>query len=369
MTLKLRYDDEHALLRDEARRWLAERVTPAELRRLAKDARGDDPSLWKALAELGWTGLAVPERFGGAGLGALHTAVLLEECGRRLLPSPLLPTLLTARLLDLAGDETQRERWLPRIARGELVAALAHVEADGAWQASETRASCAGGRVSGAKHCVWAAPSADLFVVPVLKNGALRFALVEASAGGVAVEPEVGLDPSRRQGRVRFENAPAELLAGEGEAAWRAFLAFAWLALAAEMAGGADAALALTAEYAKTREQFGKPIGSFQAIKHPLVNVLIAVEELRTLVYAAAAAIEAGDAEAETLARMAKAAASETYPWACSRAVQFHGGYGFTDDCDAHLYLRRAQCTRPAFGDARQQRAAIAATLLDVPAA
>jgi alkylation response protein AidB-like acyl-CoA dehydrogenase len=121
----------------------------------------------------------------------------------------------------------------------------------------------------------------------------------------------------------------------------------------------------MTAAYAQTRVQFDRPIGSFQAIKHPLVNVLIAVEQLRSLVYAAASALDAGDAEAPLLAHMAKAAASEAYPFACSRAVQFHGGYGFTEDCDAHLYLRRALASRPAFGDARELRASLAAALLD----
>jgi alkylation response protein AidB-like acyl-CoA dehydrogenase len=365
MSFTLRYDEEHALLRDGARRWLAERVTPAVLRRLAADARGDDPALWRELAALGWTGLVVPEAQGGAGLGAVHLAVLAEESGRRLLPAPLLPTLLAAKLIELAADAAQRERHLPAIARGEIVATLPHVEPDGAWDAGATRATCAGGRISGTKHHVWAAPSAQRLVVPAREGATLRLALVHAGAGGVEIEPERGVDPSRRSGRVRLTEVECELLSGDADAAWRAFRPWAWLALAAEMAGGADAVLALTAAYAVTRVQFDKPIGSFQAIKHPLVNVLIAVEQLRTLVYAAASALDAGDPEAERLARMAKAAASEAYPFACSRAVQFHGGYGFTEDCDAHLYLRRALASRPALGDAREHRAAIAAGLLE----
>jgi alkylation response protein AidB-like acyl-CoA dehydrogenase len=367
MTVRLRYDDDCALLRDEARRWLAERVTPAELRRLAQDARGDEPAWWKQLAELGWTGLVAPEKCGGAGLGALHLAVLCEETGRQLLPAPLLPTLLASKLIELAADDEQRERWLPRVARGEAIASVAHVEASGAWEAGETSATLAAGVLGGAKSHVWAAPSAQLLVVPAREaaSGALRIALVEAGARGVTVEAESVIDPSRRQGRVRFAGAACDVLAGDAEAAWRAWLPWAQLALAAEMAGGADAALAMTAAYAQTRVQFDRPIGSFQGIKHPLVNVLIAVEQLRTLVYAAASALDAGDREAPLLARMAKAAASEAYPFACSRAVQFHGGYGFTADCDAHLYLRRALASRPAFGDARVQRAAIAEALLD----
>jgi alkylation response protein AidB-like acyl-CoA dehydrogenase len=201
MSSALRYDEEHALLRAEARRWL-EHITPAELRRLAKDHRGDAPETWRELAVLGWTGLVIPEAQGGAGLGAVHLAVLAEESGRQLLPSPLLPTLLAGKLIELAGDAAQRERWLPGVARGETVGALAHVEPDGAWEAGATRATLAGGRVSGAKHHVWAAPTAQLLVAPAREGDALRFCVLRADAPGVAVEPEVGVDPWR--GTVRF---------------------------------------------------------------------------------------------------------------------------------------------------------------------
>lgn len=370
MTVRLRYDEDHALLRDEARRWLAEHVTPAELRRLANDARGDDPACWKQLGELGWTGLVIPEKCGGAGFGAMHLAVLAEESGRKLLPAPLLPTLLAAKLIELAGSAAQRERWLPGIASGAGIATVAHAEANGAWEASATTCALEGARVSGTKSYVWAAPTAQWFVVPARErsSGALRLVVVEAGDALVTAEAERALDPSRRQGRVRFEHAACDALAGDAEAAWRAWLPWAQTALAAEMAGGADAALAMTAAYAQTRVQFERPIGAFQAIKHPLVNVLVSIEQLRSLVVAAASALDAGAAEAALLARMAKAAASETYPFACSRAVQFHGGYGFTEDCDAHLYLRRALASRPAFGDARELRAAIASALLDAGA-
>ena len=371
MTVQLGYDEDHALLREQARRWLAGRVTPAELRRLASDARGDEPAWWKLLSELGWAGLVAPEKCGGAGLGAVALAVLCEETGRALLPSPVLATLLASKLIELAANDAQRERWLPRIARGEALATIAHVEARGVWEADATSAQLDAGRVSGAKAHVWAAPTAQLFVVPVREQAggdasrALRIAVVEANAPGVTALAEATLDASRRQGRVHFERAECDVLAGDGDAAWRAWRPWAQTALAAEMAGGADAALVMTAAYAQTRVQFDRPIGSFQAIKHPLVNVLVAIEQLRTLVYTAASALDAGSSEAPLLARMAKAAASEAYPFACSRAVQFHGGYGFTEDCDAHLYLRRALASRPAFGDAREQRAAIASALLE----
>ena len=171
MTVQLGYDEDHALLREQTRRWLAGRVTPAELRRLAKDARGDEPAWWKQSSELGWAGLVAPEKCGGAGLGAVALAVLCEETGRALLPSPRLATLLASKLIEFAANDAQRERWLPRIARGEALATVAHVEASGAWAADATSALLDAGRVSGAKAHVWAAPTAQLFVVPVREQG------------------------------------------------------------------------------------------------------------------------------------------------------------------------------------------------------
>jgi alkylation response protein AidB-like acyl-CoA dehydrogenase len=257
--------------------------------------------------------------------------VLLEETGRRLLPAPLLSSTLAALALALDGSEAQRARWLPALASGESRLVLA------------------------TGPSVWGAERADALVAPAA--GGIE--VIETRAGELRVEPEVVLDRTRRSARVARNGAPlAPAPPSDRLTTW------ACLALAAEMAGGADALLALTSAYAATREQFGKPIGSFQAVKHPLVNVLVGVESLRSLVYAAASALDAGSADAETLARMAKAKACDVYVFAASRAVQLHGGYGFTIDCDAHLYFKRAQTTRPAFGDAMSQRRWLAARLL-----
>jgi len=336
MNPAVRCDEEHALLRTEARRWLDERFPIARVRALAESDSGEDAADWQELAALGWLGLCVPEKHGGAGLGAVHLAVLLEETGRRLLPCPLLSSTLAALVLVQSGSEEQRARWLPPLVSGESRFALA----------TEPR------------H-VWGAALADRLVARVGED----FAVLDARATGV--EPEVVLDRTRRAGRLgRVSAGPGEKLpASAGEALAR-LTPWACLALAAEMAGGADALLTLTSAYTATREQFGKPIGSFQAVKHPLVNVLIGVEGLRSLVYAAATALDAGDPDAETLARMAKAKACDVYVFAASRAVQLHGGFGFTLDCDAHLYLKRAQTTRPTFGDAMHQRRWLAEKLL-----
>jgi acyl-CoA dehydrogenase len=363
----LRYDEEHALLRDQARRWFAERSPVAAARRLSDDPRGDDPQLWKELAQLGWLGLVVPEAHGGSGLGFTHVAVLLEEAGRQLLPSPLLPSTLAALAIGRGGSEAQRARLLPGIAAGDVLVSLALVEPDGGWQAADTRAVRARGRLSGEKHHVWAAPTADLFIVPFRENGAARLALVAAAAEGVTVVPEIGLDRTRRSGRVVLRDvavAGDAIFPVAAEEVLAHLLPRACTALAAEMAGGADALLKMTAAYAATRVQFGRPIGSFQAVKHPLVNVLIALEHGRSLVYAAAAALDADAPDAELLARMAKAQLNETYMFAAARAVQSHGGFGFTIDCDVHFYFKRAYTSRPAFGDAMHHRRWIADRLV-----
>jgi alkylation response protein AidB-like acyl-CoA dehydrogenase len=340
MNTPIGYDEEHALLRAEARRWLAERFPIARVRALADSDSGEDPSDWQELASLGWLGLCVPEKYGGAGLGAVHLSVLMEETGRRLVPSPLLSSTLAALAIAQSGSEEQRERWLRPLAAGESRFALAL-----------------------GRDAVWGAELADAFVA---RRGD-RFAIVSARAAGARIDPEIVLDRTRRSARVSLDavslDGAAFLPANAGDVLAR-LTPWACLALAAEMAGGADALLELTSAYTATREQFGKPIGSFQAVKHPLVNVLIGVESLRSLVYAAATALDAGDADAEALARMAKAKACDVYVFAASRAVQLHGGFGFTLDCDAHLYLKRAQTTRPAFGDAMHQRRWLAERLL-----
>ncbi len=359
MAVTLRYDETHALLRQEARRWLGERFPLGRVRALADSARGEDPGDWKALAELGWLGLALDESEGGAGLGATALAVVLEECGRALLPCPLLGSTLAGLALAFGGSLEQKARWLPPIARGETRVALAHVGPDGAWRAEDAGVVLAGRRLRGALARVEGGAEADLFVVLVREDGQPRLALVEATAPGVARAAENALDRTRRTARLSLENVALSAEALLPQPAARVFerlLPIACVALAAEMAGGADALLATTSAYAATRAQFERPIGSFQAVKHPLVNVLIQVESLRSLVYAAASALESGAAEAESLARMAKAAASDAYVFAASRAVQLHGGFGFTQDCDAQLFFKRAQTTRGAWGDALHHR-------------
>lgn len=364
---RLVFTDEQAHLREEARRWLAARSSMEAVRSLLTDRGGDDPAAWRELGAMGWLGIVTPQAHGGAGLGAVELAVLAEETGRALLATPLLGHVLASMVIGIGGSEAQRASWLPRLASGEIRAAWAHVEPDGAWRAAETTTRLEGGRLRGAKSFVTAADSADLFCVPVAGGAHVRIILVRRDADGVRVEAEEVLDRTRRQGRLFLEDVTVEsdaLLERAAVEVEESLLPLAWTAIAAEAVGGADAALAMTAAYAAEREQFGKAIGSFQAIKHPLVNVLIATEQARSLVYAAACAIAQTSADAVLLSHMARAAAAEAYGFATSRAIQFHGGFGFTEECDAHLYRRRALASRSAFGGPDYHRTRVADLVL-----
>jgi alkylation response protein AidB-like acyl-CoA dehydrogenase len=365
------FTPEHELLRDSARRFLEARCPVSEVRRLAEDPLGHDPKLWRDLAELGWLGLVLPEAHGGAGLGHLHLALLLEEMGRALLPSPFFGCLLAGIALREGGSEAQRARWLPAIASGETLATLAVCEPGTSWEpdAVDARAEAADGGfvLRGRKTHVEGAATAQLVVAPFReRDGGIALFAVELPAPNVRIEREIGVDATRRAGRMDFEGVCVGTdarLAGDGLRALRATWLRGWAALAAEMVGGADAVLEMTRRYAIVRKQFDRPIGSFQAVKYPLVDTLVGVELARTHALAAAALLDRSPEAAEPLARMAKALASEVYPAAVRRGVQLHGGFGFTIDCDVQLYFKRALASRGTLGDGVHHRRHLAENL------
>jgi alkylation response protein AidB-like acyl-CoA dehydrogenase len=368
---QLAWTGDHDLLRVTARRLLAERCPIAEVRRLAGDAAGFDRGLWRELAELGWTGLHLPERVGGAGLDHLSMALLLEESGRALYPGPLLATALGGLAIARAGAPSQASRLLPDIAAGRTIATIALVEGASSWQLDAVSATAEpvedGYRLRGEKvHVPWA-QAADLLIAPVRWEGGIALFAVPLAGEGIEVEAEVPLDPTRRIARVRFDGATvpadARLLGAAGGALLSDLLAPALAYLAAEMAGAAAAALDMTCAYARERVQFDRPIGAFQAVKHPLVDVLIAVERARSLALGAAAALDHAPDHALRAARMAKVAAEEALLFASDRAVQLHGGFGFTWDCDAHLYYKRALASAATWGDALHHRRALVGDL------
>ncbi len=368
---RLAYSGEHDLLRTTARRVLGERCPARELRRLAADPTGFDRALWRELSELGWPGLHLSERVGGAGLDHLSMALVLEEAGRVLYPGPLLTTALGGLAVARASAPEQAARLLPDIAAGRTIASLALVEGADSWELDAVAAAAEpveeGYLLHGEKvHVAWA-EVADLLVAPFRWEGGISLFAVPLAGERIAIEPEVPLDPTRRLARVRLDGArvpaDARLLGAAGGAVLHDLLAPALAYLAAEMVGAAGAALDMTCAYARERVQFDRPIGAFQAVKHPLVDVLIAVERARSLALGAAAALSHAPDHALRAARMAKVAAEEALLGACDRAVQLHGGFGLTWDCDAHFYYKRALASAATWGDALHHRRALVGDL------
>jgi alkylation response protein AidB-like acyl-CoA dehydrogenase len=356
------FTEEHEFLRGEIERFLRERAPLERVRQIARTPAGYAPELWAEMAELGWTGLLIPEEHGGAGLDWAHAAVLLESTGRGLLPSPLLSTLLASWAIRERGSAAQQQHWLPRLARGRSIATLALFESLQCFGSADVqtrarRESDGSYRLSGDKTFVHDVGSADLFVVAAQSEAGMLLALVERGASGVEARPHPTLDATKRMGTLHLDEArvePGALLSAPPQA--RAHLArildAAAVGCAAEMVGAAAAALALTVDYAKQREQFGQPIGRFQGVKHPLAEMYVDVETARSLVTDAAWALDGAPAELPRAAAMAKAYATEAFARVGLETIQLHGAIGYTAEYDAQLYYKRSKWARPAFGDA-----------------
>jgi alkylation response protein AidB-like acyl-CoA dehydrogenase len=337
-----------------------------ELRRTVRtllDRRSDkrraayDPDLWQLLAgQVGAHSLAIPEEYGGAGFTLLESHLVLEELGAALTPSPFSSTTLAAQAILACGNEEAKQRLLPAIATGETVATLAWAEKSGSWDTGSMRASVdADGRLNGVKRHVLDGADADAFVVVAVD--ATGVGLYEVARTDALVTPAVTVDPTRPQATVTFEAAPATaLLTGaEADAALGRVLDLACVALSAEQVGAAQRALDLTVDYAKTRVQFGRPIGSFQAVKHRLADLFTLVESARSVSYAAAEAAVSGH-ELSIAAARAKAYCSEAFSTVAGEAIQLHGGIGITWEHDIHLYFKRAHATAQLFGSPAEHR-------------
>lgn len=355
------FAEEHEFLRSEIERFLRTRAPLERVRQIARTPGGHAPELWTEMAELGWTGLLIPEPHGGAGLDWAHAAVLLECTGRGLLPAPLLSTLVASWAIREHGSAEQKERWLPRLARGESIATLALFESLQCFDSADvqTRARRDGDatRLSGDKAFVHDVGSADLFVVAAQGESGLVLALVERGAAGVETLPHSTLDATKRMGTLRLREARIESTAllsspPQSRAHLARILDAAAVGCAAEMVGAADAALALTVSYAKQREQFGQPIGRFQGVKHPLAELYVDVETAKSLVTDAAWALDHAPGEVPRSAAMAKAWATDAFARVGVESIQLHGAIGYTAEYDAQLYYKRSKWARPAFGDA-----------------
>ncbi len=367
------FSEEQEMLRASARGLLDKECPPAAVRRLMEDERGYDPAVWKKMAGLGWTGLAIPEEFGGAGLTYVDLALVMEEMGRALLPSPFIWTAMAAEAIRRAGSDAQKRAILPKIAAGETIAALAWMEPPGGWDAAGIKAaaqkSADGFTLDGVKLFVNDAHLADLLIVAARTGGAgedgVTLFAIDARRAGVEIAPLKTMDQTRKLSEVRLNGvrAGADEALGAAGGGWKTLrdtIDRGKVMLAAEMMGGAQKALEMSVEYAKMRVQFGRPIGSFQAVQHKCANMMVDVESAKSAVYYAAWAVSNEVAEAPLAAALAKAAASDAYRKVTAEAIQVHGGIGFTWDHDLHLYFKRAKSSEFTFGDATWNRELVA---------
>ena len=373
------FGSDEEMLRDVARQFLDEHMPVEKLRGLvAADPesvydRGEptrwDPELWKRIVELGWTGLAVPETLGGVGFKLAGIAGLVEEVGRHALPSPLLPTLQATFVLREAGGENA-EAWLRRIADGTAVS-LAFAHASGSWDPGDCAVSArtdAEALVLDGDACfVQDALKCQALLVAARRGDDLVLCAVPVESEGLELSRDHIHDLSRDQATAKFRGVrvPAqEVVCTAGAEALRAAWPAILVTLSADLCGSAEWQLQTTVEYARDRKQFDHPLGFFQAVKHPLVDAMLAIDRARSLLYHAACCIDSADPQAETAARMAKSAASDAGAYVSDRSVQLHGGIGFTWECDVHVFFKRSMHNQALYGDGVHQRRKLADAII-----
>ena len=374
--------EEQEVLAKTARRFLEERSPAEKVREVMASEEGYDPALWAEAAQMGWQAMAIPEEYGGAGYGFTEVSVLLEEMGRVLFPSPFLASaVLAADAILRGGTDEQRSTHLPGIASGETIGSLALLEESDTYGpdgiALEARRDGDAWVLNGTKRFVPAGNVADLLVVAARTGGSgadgISCFLVPTDLAGVSAESLDVLDQTRHQADVELADVrvPAGNLLGEEGRGWplvSQVLETGAVALACEQIGGAQWCLSTSTAYAKTRMQFGRPIGSFQAIKHRLADMLVQSEAARSAAYYAARVVageveEADEAEPTIAAHMAASYCADVFYAAAADTIQIHGGIGFTWEHDAHLYFKRAKSSQLMFGDSEYHRRLLAEAL------
>lgn len=344
---------EQTEFQDTLLRFLDDRCPSTRLHELFDEA-GYDAQLWQSLVELGVAGIALPEEHGGSGMKMIDLALVAEVLGARAAPTPFLGHVLAGLAIAWGGSEAQRARYLPALASGELLATVAFDEV-GAWQPEQWRLTEEGGRLNGHKQRVPFAEHADLLVVGLGGSG---LGLVDRASAGLEIKAEDAVDRTRPLAGVQFTDVSVERLANDVGVAARLRDA-ALVLLAADAFGGASRCVQMAVDYAKIREQFGQPIGQFQAVKHQLVNMAVEIEPARGLYWYAAHAFDHIPADAERYAALAKAHLTERFLQVARDTVEVHGGIGYTWECDVQIYLKRAMFDYAWMGNASAQRARI----------
>jgi alkylation response protein AidB-like acyl-CoA dehydrogenase len=352
------FSDEQKQLRDEARKFLAEKCPPKAVRAVLDGKEPYDRELWQGLAEMGFLGVAIPEQFGGAGAGHLELCVIAEEVGRALAPVPFPSTVyLAAEAILLAGSDAQKQKWLPLIASGGAIGTLALFEGKGNPSPEAIKLSASGGSLNGVKKPVPDGAIAD-FAIVAARTGStgretdISLFLVDMKNEGVEATALTNLDPSRGQAELAFRNCKAEPLgaASEGWSILTQVLDRAAVLLAFEQVGGADRALEMGRDYALDRIAFGRPIGSFQAIKHMLADMYVSATLARSNCYYGAWALSTNAPELPEAAAAARISATQAFQHCSKNNIQVHGGMGFTWEFDCHLYYRRSNALALSLG-------------------
>jgi len=370
------FNEEQELLRSTARKFFDNECASVTVRKLMDGPEGMTPDLWKKMAEQGWTGLIFAEEHGGMGLGFVDLVVLMEEMGRAVVPGPFFSTVLLGGLaVREAGTDVQKKAWLPKISSGEARATLAWMEPSAEMGARgitlQATAKGAGFQLSGTKLFVHDAHTADVIVVAARtssgrnpEDGVSLF-LVPKGTPGMSVTLLPTMDQTRKLCEVGLKDVVlgAEALMGQAGSGWAPLARVidrATVALCAEMCGGAQKVLEMTVEYAKIRQAFGRPIGSYQGVKHKAADMLVDVENSKSITYYAAWAMDEGVPEGQLAVSMAKAYVSDAYRRVSGAGIQLHGGIGFTWEHDLHLYFKRAKGSEFTFGDATWHRERVA---------
>jgi alkylation response protein AidB-like acyl-CoA dehydrogenase len=361
-------NEEQATLQEVLRDFFEAKSSESAVRGQMSSPTGYDEALWRQMADqLGLQSLAIPEEYGGSGFSFVELGLVLEEMGRALVVSPFFAScVMAAQLLLVCDDVDANKDYLPGIASGELIGTVAIAEDSGSWELARVTTTATksdgGWTISGHKSFVLDGAAADLLLVAARTGNGVGVFAVDASSDGLTRVALNTMDQTRKQARIAFDATPARLVGGVGggERAIETMLDHAMIALSAESLGGTSRVLDMAVEYAKVREQFGRPIGSFQAIKHKCASMLVELESSKSAVYYALWAVSAGDAEVPKLASLTKAFCGDTYLYAAGENIQILGGIGFTWEHPAHLFLKRAKNAQLFLGssDFHRQRLA-----------